>query len=393
MRAVHAARKGEVEYFGVVVNTGSRDETEHEQGLAHFVEHTIFKGTKKRRSWHIINRMESIGGELNAYTTKEETVVYTVFPRGALSRAAELVSDLICESVFPESELEKERDVVSDEISSYLDTPSEAIFDDFDENIFAGSPMAHNILGTSSNLALFTPQVCRSWLDRRYTPASMVVFYSGPSSAKRLFEIVEKNFGRLNHDMAANNRQIPLVNPVFDITLDKGLHQCHTIAGARIAGLLDNHRHAFSLLVNMIGGPGMNSLLNFELREKRGLVYTVDASSALYSDCGLITVYYGCDYTDEEKCRELLCSTLCRLYDTVTANVLDRAKKQFIGQLALSRQNFENVAISAGRHTLFHGSALTPAQIDERIRSVSLDDFRHSLSCVLPENLSFLTFR
>lgn len=393
MRIVHAARKGEVEYFGVVVDAGSRDEKEHEQGLAHFVEHTIFKGTKKRRSWHIINRMESIGGELNAYTTKEETVIYTVFPRGALNRAAELVSDLICQSVFPESELEKERDVVSDEISSYLDTPSEAIFDDFDENIFAGSSMAHNILGTASNLTGFTPEICRGWLDRHYTPSSMVLFYSGPSSSKRVFEIAGKYFTHLSYALAPNSRKQPIVNRPFDIVLDKGLHQCHTIAGARIPGLLDPLRHAFALLVNMIGGPGMNSLLNFELREKRGLVYTVDASSALYSDCGLLTVYYGCDNEDEKKCRELLCSTLSRLYENVTARALERAKKQFIGQLALSRQNFENAAIAAARYTLYHGAAMTPAQIDDKIKSVNIDELRQAVSCILPENLSFLTFK
>ncbi len=393
MRIVHAAQKGEVEYFGVVVDAGSRDEKEHEQGLAHFVEHTIFKGTKKRRSWHIINRMESIGGELNAYTTKEETVIYTVFPRGALNRAAELISDLICQSVFPEGELEKERDVVSDEINSYLDTPSEAIFDDFDENIFAGSSMAHNILGTDSNLTGFTSEMCRGWLDSHYTPSSMALFYSGPSSAKRVFEIAGKNFGHLSHDGSPNDRQIPPINNNFDITLDKGLHQCHTIAGARIPGLLDKQRYAFALLVNMIGGPGMNSLLNFELREKRGLVYTADASSALYSDCGLLTIYYGCDHDDEKQCRELLCNTLTRLHENVTLRALERAKKQFIGQLALSRQNFENAVIAAGRYTLYHGAALTPSQIDDRIKSLNMDDFRQAVSYILPDNLSFLTFK
>lgn len=377
----------------MVVNVGSRDENPGSHGLAHFVEHTIFKGTAKRKSWHIINRMESVGGELNAYTTKEETVVYTVFPRGALSRAAELLSDLVGGSVFPEKELEKEREVVEDEISSYLDTPGEAIFDDFDEAVFAGSPMAHNILGMSENLRHFSPQMCRSWLDRHYTPGNMVLFYTGPSGEERVNTTLHKYFGSFHYTMHADNRAIPAVNEPFDIVEQKSLHQAHTVAGVRIPGLHSSRKAVFALIGNMLGGPGMNSILNFEMREKRGLVYTVEASSALYSDCGVMSVYYGCDAEDESRCRTILTDALRRLGDSTTPMKLERAKKQLIGQLALARQNTENTAISAGRQTMYLGRAETVEETEGMIRSISIGQFREAAAELAPDKMSFLTFR
>lgn len=386
-------RKGEVEYFGMVVNAGSRDETPQEFGLAHFVEHTIFKGTRKRRSWHIVNRMESVGGELNAYTTKEETVLYTVFPKGSLLRAVELCSDLVSASVFPEKELEKEREVVKDEISSYLDSPSEAIFDDFDEHIFAGSRMSHNILGTSENIDSFTPASCRQWIDKWYSPGNIVLFYTGSTNEKRLTDLIEKHFGFFNHPFAGNNRITPEINPRFDITVEKNLHQMHIIAGVRVPGIRSDMRPAFSLLVNMIGGPGMNSILNFEMREKRGLVYSVDASSALYSDCGILSIYYGCDPEDSDRCREILCRSLERIPHELTHRKLESAKKQLIGQLALARQNNENNAISAGRQILYFGSIATPQQCADEILRITPEEFIAAASTLSPDNISFLTFK
>ncbi|MDE6263858.1 MAG: insulinase family protein [Paramuribaculum sp.] len=393
LRLVHVRRKGEVEYFGMVVNAGSRDETPTEFGLAHFVEHTIFKGTRKRRSWHIVNRMESVGGELNAYTTKEETVIYTVFPKGSLLRAVELCADLVSASIFPEKELEKEREVVKDEISSYLDSPSESIFDDFDERIFAGSRMSHNILGTPENIDSFTSASCRQWIDKWYSPGNIVLFYTGATNEKRLNEMVEKYFGFFNYPFQANDRNTPEINPRFDITVEKNLHQMHTIAGIRVPGIKSDMRPALSLLVNMIGGPGMNSILNFEMREKRGLVYSVDASSALYSDCGLLSIYYGCDPEDSDKCRDILCRSLERIPREITRRKLESAKKQLIGQLALARQNNENNAISAGRQILYFGYVATPQQCAEEIRRITPETFIAAATTLSPDNISFLTFK
>ena len=392
MRFVHVHRKGEVEYFGLLINTGSRDENADEYGLAHFVEHTIFKGTQKRHSWHIINRMESVGGELNAYTTKEETVLYSVFPKGNLKRAVELCSDLLTSSVFPEKELKKEREVVKDEICSYLDSPSESIFDDFDEKIFAGSAMAHNILGTEQNIDTFTSHDCRRWIDCKYSPENIIVFYTGSSNELKVQELIRIYFGSLSNSSTDRNRVIPTVCSRFDISVEKSLHQSHTIAGIRIPGIKSNLRPAISLLNNMIGGPGMNSILNIELREKRGLVYSVDSSTVLYSDCGVLSIYYGCDHDESLKCREILCKSLADLPKNITTRKLERAKKQFVGQLALARQNGENNAISAARQILYFDQIASPKQSANEIMSVSIDAFMGAIDLVNPEKISFLSY-
>lgn len=389
---MHVHRKGEVEYFGLVINAGSRDENTNEYGLAHFVEHTIFKGTQKRHSWHIINRMESVGGELNAYTTKEETVLYTVFPRGNLKRAVDLCSDLITSSVFPEKELKKEREVVKDEICSYLDSPAESIFDDFDERIFAGSAMAHNILGTEQNIDSFSSLDCIRWLNSKYSPDNIIVFYAGASNEAKVKELVNYYFGALSNQSPSISRAIPTVCSCFDISVEKSLHQSHTIAGIRIPGIKNDLRPTFSLLNNMIGGPGMNSLLNIEMREKRGLVYSVDSSTVLYSDCGLLSIYFGCDHEELSKCREILCKSLESLPKRITARNLERAKKQFIGQLALARQNEENNAISAARQILYFDKIASPKQSADEIMSVSLDSFAEAINYVSPDNFSFLSY-
>ncbi|MDE5744723.1 MAG: insulinase family protein [Paramuribaculum sp.] len=393
LRLVHVRRKGEVEYFGMVINTGSRDENENEHGLAHFVEHTIFKGTRKRRSWHIINRMESVGGELNAYTTKEETVLYTVFPKGNLHRAAELCSDLISASVFPEKELKKEREVVKDEICSYLDSPSESIFDDFDERIFAGSSMAHNILGSEKNVDSFTSNDCRRWIDSRYSHENIIIFYTGASGELRVREMVNDYFGFFNHPASVFSRTTPLINCRFDLSIEKSLHQNHTVAGVRVPGITSPLRPAVALLCNMIGGPGMNSILNLEMREKRGLVYSVDASSVFYSDCGLLSIYYGCDHEESEKCRDILRNSLGTLHTGITPRKLESAKKQLIGQLALARQNGENNAISSARQILYFGKVASPKQSEEEIRAITMDDFWEAAANLTQDNLSFLSFK
>ena len=391
LRSIAQPRKAEVEYFGVAVNAGSRDESDAQAGLAHFVEHTIFKGTARRRPWHIINRMESVGGELNAYTTKEETVVYTAFPRGALGRAIELVADLVKSSVFPAKEIDREREVVTDEINSYLDTPADAIFDDFDERAFAGSSMAHNILGTAANIAAFTPQTCRQWLDSRYTPSTMVAFYSGPSP-RRFEALVQSHFGDMDHAPVAPARVAPAECARFVETVDKGLHQSHTVAGLRIPPIDSPLAYPLALAVNILGGPGMNSLLNLEMREKRGLVYSVEATTATYSDCGLMNVYYGCDREDTHRCADILATTLERLPLIVTPRRLQAAKRQFTGQLALARQNSENTITAAARRTLLVGSALTPREIAARIEAITPDAFALACALLRPERLSSLTF-
>lgn len=372
LRMVHmAVPRSRVGYCGVMVRVGSRDEAPHLHGLAHFVEHTIFKGTARRRSWHIINRMESVGGELNAFTTKEETAVFSAFPNGNLARAAELIADLITSSRFPAAELDKERQVVADEIDSYLDTPSEAIFDDFEELIFDGSSMSHNILGSRPSLEGCTSETCQAYLRQWYVPSNLVAFYAGSQGPDRVFALLERAFEHLDGPAPAAIRPAPAAVATFACHKPIDTHQCHTIVGARIPSMLSAERHAFALFTNILGGPGMNSLLNVALRENRGLVYSVDASTALYSDCGVLNIYYGCDPDDNPRCIRLVRQTIDRVANgLISPRRLQAAKKQFLGQLVIAGENVENRIMSIARQHLFGCKILSYDNLKDAIDSI-----------------------
>jgi len=392
LRAVTCRAECAVEICGLAVDAGSRDEAADEAGLAHFVEHTIFKGTVKRRARHINSRMEAVGGELNAYTTKEETMLYSMFPAGHLDRAVELIADLVMNSQFPEAEIEREREVVCDEICSYLDTPSEGIFDDFEEKIFAGSPLAHNILGTEQSVATLTGKSCRSFLDRLYTPANMVFFYAGPLDAGKVERTAARHLASLDHATVRAARVAPSPVSPFHETLAKGLHQSHTVVGATVPGICDPGRAAVALLTNILGGPGMNSLLNVALREKRGLVYSIDASTSLLSDTGLFTVYFGCDHADVNRCLRLVSRTLCELASSVMSQRrLDAARRQYLGQLTVSSISLENYALSMARSVLRHGKVTTRSEIERQLMAITPESLRDTAGMLTPERCSVLT--
>ena len=389
MRVVMHLRPDSVaEHCGVAVRAGSRDEAPDHYGLAHFVEHTIFKGTLRRRSWHILNRMERIGGELNAYTTKEETVVYTTYPAGYAARAIDLLADLVENSQFPTAEIDRERQVVADEIDSYLDIPAEGIFDDFDEIMFAGTPLAHPILGSRESIERLTTDVCRRYLDEYYRPDNMVLFYSGPEKPERVIRMAERCFMRRSATGAAAIGILPpapLVIPPApaDEIREIGSHQAHTVLGARVHDMYSPDRYASGLLTNILGGPGMNSLLNVALRERRGLVYTVDASTSLLSDAGLFTIYYGCDREDVDRCRRIAGNILSRMAsERMTQRRLDEARRQYLGQLALASTNTEQRALNMGRSTLLRGRAVTSAEHLEAIRAVTPEDLRTAAASI-----------
>lgn len=393
MRALHIACPGSaVEIFGVSIKAGSRNETADRHGLAHFVEHTIFKGTGHRRACHIINRMETVGGELNAYTTKEETVVYSVFPTGNLARAAELIGDLVSDSRFPEHELAKEREVVADEIDSYLDSPAEAVFDDFEDYMFAGSPLGHNILGTSESLREFDSSACLEFIDRHYFADNMVAFYSGPRRAGAVFAQMDRYLAGVRHrdSVRTVTDNVPRVNPQFVRTHILPSHQAHCVMGVRVPSYLDNKRYATALLANIMGGPGMNSLLNVSLRERRGLVYNVEASTSLFSDCGMMTVYFGCDPGDSERCRELVIKEFEQLSTTMTAKRLEAAKRQYLGQLVVASESRESSTLGSARSLLWRGDVIDPSTTEAAIRSITVDEI---LQAALPmQEASMLTF-
>lgn len=392
LRIVYRHTTSQVEYCGVTVNVGSRDESPEHCGLAHFVEHTIFKGTDRRRSWHIINRMEAIGGELNAFTTKEETTLYSVFPIGNLNRAVELQADLIAHSRFPKTEIDREREVVADEINSYLDTPSEAVFDDFDDLIYAGSPLGHNILGSEDSLSKFSSEVCRDYLSRYYTPENMVFFYSGATDSDKVFRCVDRHFGILSHAKPERNRITPVIVTPFDKFKTIESHQAHTIIGARIPGMYSDQRYALALLTNILGGPGMNSRLNIALRERRGLVYAVDASTAIYTDTGTFTLYFGCDPTDTNRCKKIAMQQLSEIATKpLSQRALDAAIKQYLGQLAIASENREQMALATGRTMLYHNRVPDNIETTERIRSISPTNLLEAASYISPDRCSILT--
>lgn len=392
LRVVHRLAPGAlVDYCGVSVNAGSRDESPDREGLAHFVEHTIFKGTDRRRSMHILNRMEAVGGELNAYTTKEETVIYTIAPAGNLGRSVDLLADLILNSRFPKVEIDREREVVADEINSYLDNPSEAIFDDFDDLVFAGSSLGHNILGSVESIQRFGPEECRHWLDEFYTPTEMVFFYMGAKPAQTVFKTVERYFAPLKYPDHGRVRLTPAPVAPFDVVRPIGSHQAHTVLGARIPGLHSPRRYAVAMLTNILGGPGMNSLLNVELREKRGLVYSVDATTQLYGDLGLFTIYFGCDPGDTDRCLRLTARVLDSLAQSpMSPSKLERARRQYIGQMAVAGENREQQALSTGRSVLIYDRVRGVGETIEIINSLTADDLLEAARGIV--NTSRLTF-
>ena len=384
---------GRVAYCGLAVNAGSRDENDAKQGLAHFVEHTIFKGTTHRKAWHILNRMERVGGELNAYTTKEETLVYSVFPSGYMERAVDLIADLVMNSVFPSHELDKEREVVVEEIQSYRDSPSEAIYDDFEDMLFKGSSLGHNILGTEACLEQIGTDDCLQYMKGLYVPENMVFFAVDSLPAEKIFRLAEKYFGSMSHSINRKARSPITTAPRFYHTVSIGSHQAHSIVGSVTPGMHDKDKYALLLLNNMLGGPGMNSTLNVAIRERRGYAYTVESSTTLFSDCGVFSIYFGSDDKHVEKCLKLIDNELERVASGgITTAALDAAKKQYIGQLLVSSENPEGKALAMGRGMLAYNEITTIQQVAERIRAVTPGQIR-AIGEHLAANRSTLIFR
>lgn len=382
-----------VEHFGVSVNSGSRDERGPDRyGLAHFVEHTIFKGTENRRASSIINRMESVGGDLNAFTSKEETNVFSIFPKGNLRRAVELISDLISNSIFPQAELDKEREVVRDEINSYLDTPSEAVYDDFEDLFFAGSQLGHNILGTDGALDGFSSEVCRSYLISNFVGQRMVAYYMGERTPEEVCKIVEKRMTGIPAAGTPLNRIPPVEVEKFDIRRELDTHQSHSVVGAALPGAGSQMRDAIALMTNILGGAGMNSRLNVSLRERRGLVYMVEASTTIFSDCGLFNIYFGCDPSDRDRCLDLVLREL-RMFarKPLGAGQLAAAKRQFVGQLLVASENSEQLLLNSARGLLLNGELRTMEEIARSINSLTPEDLLMAASLIEPSRCSVLT--
>lgn len=374
LRIVHKPIESNVSYCGFIVNAGTRDEAPDQYGMAHFVEHMLFKGTDKRRAYHIINRMENVGGELNAFTNKEETVVYSVFLEQHFSRAIELLSDITFHSNFPQSEIEKEVEVIIDEIHSYEDSPSELIFDEFENLVFDQSQIGHNILGSAELLQNFDGQMAKAFVNKFYNPSNMVFFSLGRTDFKKIVYYAEKYLSAIPDIKSDIQRIKPVDISSVNKREDKDTSQAHVLIGGRSYSLCDPNRRVLNLLNNLLGGPGMNSRLNISLREKRGYVYNVDSSITSYTDTGITSIYFGCDKRNVDKCISLVHKELNRLRkEKLTSSQLSTAKKQLIGQIGVMGDNHENLALALGKNFLHHNHFNTLAETAQKIEAVTAE--------------------
>lgn len=374
LRIVHKPIESNVSYCGFIVNAGTRDEAPDQYGMAHFVEHMLFKGTDKRRAYHIINRMENVGGELNAFTNKEETVVYSVFLEQHFNRAIELLSDITFHSNFPQSEIEKEVEVIIDEIHSYEDSPSELIFDEFENLVFDQSQIGHNILGSAELLQNFDGRMAKAFLNKFYNPSNMVFFSLGRTDFKKIVYYAEKHLSAIPDIKSDIQRIKPIDIPSVNKREDKDTSQAHVLIGGRSYSLRDPNRRVLNLLNNLLGGPGMNSRLNISLREKRGYVYNVDSSITSYTDTGITSIYFGCDKKNVDKCIRLVHKELNRLRkEKLTSSQLSTAKKQLIGQIGVMGDNHENLALALGKNFLHHNHFNTLIETAQKIEAVTAE--------------------
>lgn len=395
LRIVHKPTNRNVSFCGFFINAGSRDENPNEYGMAHFVEHMLFKGTAKRKSYHIINRMEAVGGELNAFTNKEETVIYSSFLEGNFERAFELLSDLVFNSQYPQQELEKEREVIIDEIHSYEDSPSELIFDEFENLIFRDSELGHNILGDVETLESFDSGKIKDFTQKHYKLSQMVFFSIGKIDFKKIVRLAEKHLAHIQTSEYDHQREKVILNKGKALTLDKETNQTHVIIGNRCYNLYDKRRRTLMLLNNILGGPGMNSRLNISLREKKGYVYSVESNITSYSDAGIMSIYFGSDPQNSEKCIKLVLKELKNLRENkLSAIQLHRAKKQLIGQIGLNSDNLENTAISLGKSIFLYDKFQSLEDIFHQISNISAENILETANEIFnPNEMSTLCFK
>ena len=398
LRIIHLPSDSKVVYCGYQINAGTRNEEPGEEGLAHFCEHVTFKGTERRKAWHILNCLESVGGDLNAYTNKEGTVYYSAILKEHIARAVDLLSDIVFHSVYPQAEIDKEVEVICDEIESYNDSPAELIYDEFENILFKGSPLGHNILGTAEQVRSFTTEDALRFTRKLYRPDNAIFFAYGDIDFKKLVKLVgralaDDDSGKLAEEdchadfaddadfsggtgFAGDENSITTEKSVSSvksvgpknylsvgeeiagqtIVMQKNTHQAHVMIGTRAYDVNDDRRMPLYLLNNILGGPGMNAKLNLALREHNGLVYTVESTMVAYGDTGTWSIYFGCDEHDIKRCLRLVRKELDRMMEKpLSDSQLKAAKKQIKGQIGVACDNRENFALDFGKSFLHYG--------------------------------------
>ena len=413
LRIIHLPSDSKVVYCGYQINAGTRDEEPGEEGLAHFCEHVTFKGTERRKAWHILNCLESVGGDLNAYTNKEGTVYYAAILKEHIARAVDLLSDIVFHSTYPQQEIDKEVEVICDEIESYNDSPAELIYDEFENILFKGHPLGHNILGTAEQVRRFTTEDALRFTRKLYRPDNAVFFAYGDIDFKKLVTLLKKSVlseerrvkseetkfaGRSeresnstegcdeshkqpcaaigNHQLQASDHK-PQNPDSSTIVMEKHTHQAHVMIGTRAYDVHDDRRMPLYLLNNILGGPGMNAKLNLALREHNGLVYTVESTMVAYGDTGTWSIYFGCDEHDVKRCLRLVRKELDRFMEKPLSDAqLRAAKKQIKGQIGVACDNRENFALDFGKSFLHYGWEKNVDRLYEQVDAITAEQIQ-----------------
>ena len=414
LRIIHLSSDSQVVYCGYQINAGTRNEEPGEEGLAHFCEHVTFKGTERRKAWHILNCLESVGGDLNAYTNKEGTVYYSAILKEHIARAVDLLSDIVFHSVYPQAEIDKEVEVICDEIESYNDSPAELIYDEFENILFKGSPLGHNILGTAEQVRAFKTEDALRFTRKLYRPDNAIFFAYGDIDFKMLVKLIQKALGECpkgrelacsadcksaetpteeriaeetptgetpTEEMEAGDANHKVQSSKFNvqskvagqtIVMQKNTHQAHVMIGTQAYDVNDDRRMPLYLLNNMLGGPGMNAKLNLALREHNGLVYTVESTMVAYGDTGTWSIYFGCDEHDVKRCLRLVRKELDKFMQKPLSDAqLKAAKKQIKGQIGVACDNRENFALDFGKSFLHYGWEKNVDRLYEQVDEIT----------------------
>lgn len=403
LRIIHLPSDSKVVYCGYQINAGTRNEEPGEEGLAHFCEHVTFKGTERRKAWHILNCLESVGGDLNAYTNKEGTVYYSAILKEHIARAVDLLTDIVFHSVYPQAEIDKEIEVICDEIESYNDSPAELIYDEFENIIFKGSPLGHNILGTAEQVRSFKTEDALRFTRKLYRPDNAIFFAYGDIDFKKLVRLLKKSF--LSEERRVKSEettfgdrresqfnspeaqaQFNIQHSTFNtqhsfegqtIVMQKNTHQAHVMIGTRAYDVNDSRRMPLYLLNNMLGGPGMNAKLNLALREHNGLVYTVESTMVAYGDTGIWSIYFGCDEHDVKRCLRLVRKELDKFMQKPLSEAqLKAAKKQIKGQVGVACDNRENFALDFGKSFLHYGWEKNVDRLYEQVDEITAEQIQ-----------------
>ena len=391
IRGIHRKVKSGAARCALIIGAGSRDELPTEYGIAHFTEHGLFKGTEHRRSYQVNCRLENLGGELNAFTTKEDTTVHATVLRSDFSKAAELIADVAFHSTFPDKELDKEREVIVDEINTYKDSPMDMTYDTFEDMLFEGSELGHNILGTKRDLMRHNSAALHRFVSRTHTTDQMVFASIGNISESRIEQIANRYFASQPASTRSYTRTAPKGYTQFDREIVKHTHQSHCIIGNRAYSITEDKRLPFSLLINILGGPCANSRLNVNVREKNGLSYNIEASYTPYSDCGMAVIYFSSDHCNTDHCREIINNEINKLKNTsLTTRQLAMAKRQYIAQMTIATEGNEGYMLGIGRSMLVHGEVDTLEEAYKKINAVTASQIMEVANEIFTNNSTLI---